>query len=467
MRRSREATTSNDESLSGFDIYEVQGDAATAYEVFALASDRVPSPSKKDASMSKSSTARNYNLTLLSKLSEKKRDPGLSLCDDMLKAMDEHDTRLKKDSSSTGADYGSISSEKLKRNELIVAYNRALVLYAKREYKPAIQTCLDRIRGPLTGNEKPSEELTSVYSRLAFLLLECIFDLSAGRVDQASSSEAAATALGLDVKDIPSTYDIVTWLDQFETENDPQFKFQMNLYRSRVELTELDENGKHGDNKVRVARKELKQAMDVLQHRLRPSYGAETGSVVSSANSEENLSSSSGVPYDQQLPSSVVLQKHNQCALNLKANSEQLKGNTKKSLILCSEALAAAAAEPTYEAVHDNNLAVVYGTIGKRHLALHALAKGLRTKGYSSFHGDGTPNPDNRLLILHNTAVCSLLARNYLVAYECMATCIASSELFLRRPRCWVRLAEACVGIYSDLKNSRRGPRFSAVAAGR
>ena len=93
---------------------------------------------------------------------------------------------------------------------------------------------------------------------------------------------------------------------------------------------------------------------EVFQHKLRPSFGGDSGSVVSSAASEENTATNPMIQDNQNhfqtTPSgSIVLQKHNQAALSLKANLEQLKGNTKKSLILCSEALSAAKSDWTYQ----------------------------------------------------------------------------------------------------------------------
>lgn len=231
-------------------------------------------------------------------------------------------------------------------------------------------------------------------------------------------------------------------------------------------MTQVDKSGKHSDPKIRSARKELKQAMDVFQHKLRPSFGAgETGSVVSSANSEENMSTTaSPEQYQQQPVGSVVLQRHNQSALSLKANSEQLKGNTKKSLILCSEALGATEIDAAYEVIHANNLAVVYETIGKRHLALHTLAKALRAKSDDTiFYPDGTARPDQGLLVVYNATICALEARNFVSAYECMAACLVRSDVFRQRPLCWLRLAEACIGVFSDLKKQDTGAKFSAI----
>ena len=457
MRRSREVAASIDDSLSGFDAYNLMGDAATALDAFAVEASTSNSPSP--------TIANRYNRVLLSHLTATTRlkdsaaEGSIAMLADMQRLEDEYNRR--------SDESGVLSPRKHQRNELIFVFNRALVLFAQGDCTGAANACMEPLHSMLLVKTKaPDDELAKVWARLGFLVLECMLTLSVGRVESWTPSTLAI------FKGFTMT-NVVEWLEQFDAERGPQFKFLLNLYRSRVDLAVLDSNGKHDEARIRSARKELKQAMDIFQHKLRPSFGAETASVVSSANSEDL--SSQAVPtqdqQSQQTPSSVVLQRHNQSALSLKANSEQLKGNTKKSLILCSEALTAVAStsvDSTYETLHENNLAVVYETIGKRHLALHALAKGLRateTKGWTPFYADGTARPDQTLLVLHNTAICALQARNYHSAYECMATCIARSPVFSNRPRSWLRLAEACVGIYSQLTNTNK--KFTAIEMNR
>lgn len=442
MRRTRDSTASNDEPLSGFQLYDVQGDSAAALEVFSSASIGTPS-----------SAASEYNCRLLARIAMPFETQGQSSSSDITKNTLYEELKSTDDEFMRRKDQ-LISPRKRKRNEWIRAYNRALVLQTGGETGKCAAIGVEMLEDLIKGRKKPAEELTMVAWRMAFLLLECVLTFSAGR-----HSSLKASGLG-----IPDVDTIVKWLELLESEKDPQFKFLLALYKSRLDVAELDSSGKHVDAKIRSARKELKTAMEVFQHKLRPSFGADTGSVVSSANSEENTATSTYHEQPPQQPSSLVLQKHNQSALNLKANLEQLKGNTKKSLILCSEALGAAIEDPSYEAVHANNLGVVYETINKRHLALHSLAKGLRTnKRTTLFHSDGTTKPDQSILVLYNAAICSLQARNYVSAYECMATCVAHSAIFHDRPRCWLRMAEACVGIYSRLKVQGDSNKFSAV----
>ena len=267
-------------------------------------------------------------------------------------------------------------------------------------------------------------------------------------------------------------------------EKDAPLKFLLQVYKSRVALADLDPYGKVADGNIRLARKDMKVAMEIFQHKLRPSFGADTVSVVSSANSEElssigNVNNNSRSSEQQQQqpppPNSVILQKLNQSALCLKAHLEQLKGNTKKSLILCSEALAAINNnnKGSYEALHNNNLAVVYETNNRRHLALHALTKALRAASNTTndnpplFHRDGTARTDPTRHILGNAAVCASRARKFVAAYECLAAILnstsAASHHQQPHPRGWLRLAEACLGIFADLRQRSSPHKFSLV----
>lgn len=419
-RRAAAAPSDIDSASNGFDAYNIHGDAKAALGVFQQAS--------------QSTIASDYNALLLQHICG---DTDSSKEGRSLENLSRKMGQLKEDFCRNQGE--NMQSRKGRRNELIFRYNQALLLFSQGQCETAAHMCHEAIDEYVSSSIRPSEEIVTVASRMAFLWLECMLSL-----EQQQQAEP-----------------VFLWLDKIDSEKDPQIKFLLTLYRSRFHLSELDASGKHSDSRIRAARKELKQAMDLLQNKLRSSFGAETGSVVSSNNSEENMSTQSTVrdQYETQPPQgSVVLQKLNQSALSLKAHSEQLKGNMKKSLILCSEAHAAATPETAYEAIHANNLAVVYETNQKRHLALHALSKGLRARGEADsafFHPDGTARPDQSLLILHNSAICAMQARHYLSAYQCMAICLARSNVMAERSRAWLRLAEACVGIFVDRKKEQ------------
>ena len=133
----------------------------------------------------------------------------------------------------------------------------------------------------------------------------------------------------------------------------------LHLYKSRIDFFDRTTKNKIDDSSIRSARKELKQAMEIFQHKLRQttndsnslasSYSEETGTGGGSGASSNNRSSTkSPTPLlggtqsfgnnNNSSNMTRVLQSQNQAALNLKANTEQLKGNIKKSLILCAEA---------------------------------------------------------------------------------------------------------------------------------
>jgi tetratricopeptide (TPR) repeat protein len=448
MRRTRGVPTSSDEELlSYFDLYEIQGDSRSALDVFAT--------NRKEEG-AKPTLASDYNLLLLQQLAANQSDAALSR-KDFLRKLDAFEAEV----AAKKADQ-LLSARQHQRNEFIMAYNRALVLQASGDIVKSIAICNEKLNDMITRRQKPADEIVPAASRMALLLLECLLALAVGRNSGFSHERFGS----------PTADATIEWLELLDTEQDPQLKFLLALYKSRVGLAQLDQDGKHVDSKIRSARKELKSAMELFQNKLRPSFGAETGSVVSSANSEEmsqhHHASILHLHHHEQPqpPSSLVLQKYNQSALSLKANLEQLKGNTKKSLILCSEAQVATKDDGAYDAVHSNNLAVVYESNGKRHLALHALTKALRANHNnktgddatlsSVFHKDGTTRPDLTLEILHNAAICALQTRNYLSAYECMVTCVTRSEVFGSRPRCWLRVAEACLGIFTELKKRQQ-----------
>ena len=283
---------------------------------------------------------------------------------------------------------------------------------------------------------------------------------------------------------------------------DPQLKFLLSLYESRVNFFErTTRDVTIRDKHMRSARKELKQAMEIFQHKLRPER-ADTSSLASISSFSEEVTAATGgggnnnyysdgkqspVSFRATSPSppsgglsfstksnsqlSRILQGQNQAALNLKANAEQLKGNVKKSLVLCGEAQSfnsdgsstSSNNSSYYDAIHQNNLGIVYESSGKSHLALHAFSKAVRSAiesnnnsgNCSNFESDGTARPNVTLHVLNNSAVCALKSRNYPAAYQCYAIGLATSKSWRKRPRTWLRLSEACIGLNSKVQKER------------
>ena len=193
------------------------------------------------------------------------------------------------------------------------------------------------------------------------------------------------------------------------------------------------------------------------------------------------------------------LHVQHEAVLYLKANLECLRGNTTKSLKLCSEARLAgrrSRGEHTDEkddelgkarlsvsncskeeqkstssltpeeqmissydeAIYYNNLALVHQSAGKVHVALYYYSQALacmakvteldtESGGSSFFWSDGIARPDITAEILNNTSACAFQAGDFKRAYACMAKCMdMSPELFGQRPRCWLRMAQSCMG---------------------
>ena len=184
--------------------------------------------------------------------------------------------------------------------------------------------------------------------------------------------------------------------------------------------------------------------------------------------------------------------------LYLKAELECLRGNTTKSLKLCSEARLAGrrsrGGEPTPtnegnddgkksnssseeekkqemssnnegkmasqydEAIYYNNLALVHHTAGKFHLALHYYSLALNCisdvfehdvkDGRSHcFWSNGTARPDITPEILSNTSLCAFQAGDFETAHECMESCMSMAPgVYGKRPRCWLRMGQSCIG---------------------
>ncbi|KAL3809530.1 hypothetical protein ACHAXA_001261, partial [Cyclostephanos tholiformis] len=205
------------------------------------------------------------------------------------------------------------------------------------------------------------------------------------------------------------------------------------------------------------------------------------------------------------------LRMRHESVLYLKANLEYLRGNTTKSLKLCAEARSAgrkglaigrpdsssaetfldldgapggddaftndapnmiaddkivveAPSDPNNEsqaaiyygdALYYNNLALLHQTEGRFHLALWYYTQALyyieRARGPSScnFWSNGVVRPDVTAEILNNNSLCAYQAQEFLAAYSSMARCVRMSpSVFGMRARCWLRLAQSCIGIY-------------------
>ena len=478
---------------------------------------------KKHNSSSSNSTNSSYN-----------KDEDVSLLDDSLQ-----DARTVVKNSHSN----NLPNRRAIVEDWVLAYNRGLVLLSKGNVEESIREAwsyLQPVIEPESSSLSPSPSKQAqqqhqspppleLACRMGFLMLEGMLTLYPTRIHGRSSAvgniddAAASSSFDLRLLDV-----VLAWLtDHVEltkaptaaaaTEHDstvtatastltsgggapdPQLKFLLSLYESRVNFFErTTRDSALRDKHMRSARKELKQAMEIFQHKLRPER-ADTSSLASiSSFSEEvgggnsNINNSDGtqspVSFRATSPSppsgglssattksnsqlSRILQGQNQAALNLKANAEQLKGNVKKSLVLCGEAQSFNSESSStssnnssyYDAIHQNNLGIVYESSGKSHLALHAFSKAVRSAiesntnsgNCSNFESDGTARPNVTLHVLNNSAVCALKSRNYHAAYQCYAIGLATSKSWRKRPRTWLRLSETCIGLNGKVQKER------------
>lgn len=441
MRRSRDAASSSENLLSAYELY-AQGDSSAALVEL-----------RKDDTGTKASC---YNEMILQHLQQQSssnsnnstnHDP-----EDFVSKLQSLEDQC------TVSEHPWVSLRKLRRNSLICAYNRALVHFALKDLSRCTTVLLEKIRDLIEAkppaassqNQQASSSSSAddlVACRMGLLLLECILCKTVGRH---SGLDQAAAELNA-----PKVPDIVAWLESLQKDKDVQLKFLFPVFKSRVAVAQL-EDSKHVDSQIRAARKDIKTAMEVFQHKLRPE--ATESVAAASGESDDTIRDAASPP-----STTIVVQKLNQAALSLKAHLEQLKGNTKKSLILCTEASTPMVHQ---EYLHSNNLAVVYETNARRQLALYSLAKSLRASEHDLFAADGTAQYDHRLSVLHNVALIALRARRYESAYECFVACLTGpNSVFRHRTTTWLRLAEACIGIHSTIMTMMMdaSPKYSAV----
>jgi tetratricopeptide (TPR) repeat protein len=344
---------------------------------------------------------------------------------------------------------------------LILRYNTALTLLCSGNAN-AGQHMLEPIYSSMTNqvgledkgddSESSLSQLSPIYCDIAFLLLECIVHASAGtcvlaNIKIASPVDSIFQWISAYLKKIEKELYDNESQDLSSTTALHELKFRTHLYKSRI----LFLKGNTADTQ-RLSKKEMKSAMEILQHKLRRPESVD-GAGAPNASGSHNVA----LKMDK---------KYHQIALYLKANSEHLKGNTKKALKLCAEASSAGedldgtkpgqALDGLLDAsMHYNNLAIIHQSAGKVHIALHYYVRALSliekiNQTYSSFadiDGQGFASPVPLAEILHNASLCAAQAGKWESAYECMAKCtLVSPEVFARRARCWLHIAEACIG---------------------
>lgn len=362
---------------------------------------------------------------------------------------------------------------------LIVSHNLALNYLVKNQPENGIRLLLPLFEAFADNNE---ERLDDMKCKICFLLIDCILSLfQTNRVEE-----------------------VLEWLDQFISKNYSEgmetiteMKFRFHCYKARYLFIESNSTNLNDlDRLTRIARKELKNAMEIYHNELASkvidrdkqstiktdgqdgtaSVQDSVADTIGSAPNDPNrdvitLTHSTmlngGVLNDTRSPTesrpSDALNRH---ALYLKADLEILKGNTKKSLKLCSEAeihidkqneddVTEDSSLYLQAVLHNNNIAVVHQAAGHIYLAMHYYSHAIEfmEKANSkaqdiSFESDGTIKQIPVAQIFHNAAVCAQHVHNFTSAYECMTRCIeASPDVFAQIPSTWLLLGESCIGL--------------------
>eukprot|EP00980_Cylindrotheca_fusiformis_P011289 scaffold2598_cov136-Cylindrotheca_fusiformis.AAC.4 len=335
---------------------------------------------------------------------------------------------------------------------------------------------------------KEMKEFLNVACHMALLLLQAVLEPNFNAISLQTTHHFQ--------ENVRQTLDWLQTTISDHQEDVPLLQFLLSLITSRMELSSIfisntnsssnsssNNNNSNSaaltDHKVRTARKDLKQAMEIFQHKLKTTTTTTTETTTTTTPSMTTTGSTTPPP----TTTTDVMQSDNQekSALNLKANTERLKGNVKKSLILLGEAKTddydynedddngnETSMEYCLDQMHHyNNLALVYYSDGKPNLALHAWSKALsfvtptatiiRDKPQASaiLQSNGTPQSNHQITVLYNAGITCLSHQKYQAAYECMAI-VVKHWASHHRPDCWLRLAEACIGWHAQNQQQQK-----------
>ncbi len=519
-----EAVSNNNNNNNAQYVYETLGDAASALEVL-----------NKRAAATSSGVDNSHNIALLTyllSLASNTESEGISNHGDgdnnsdnetfqnkLLELFTKEETG---EENSNGQDNGGEKRRKGGQCEggdpsiqkLVLGHNLALnyLITNKPEegvfiLLPLFKSFSVKTEGHKHDEHRDTFEAGDIKCKVAFLLLDCI--LASYKVESVNPI----------LKWIES---FISWAVANNNSNDntdesivSSLKFRLHCYKSRGLFlqSKYDKKQSVSEANTRVAKKELKSAMEIYHHKLATKQGTyhrrgscvggdEGASVQESvalsigsmsndalqdapATTTTSVQSADGTgensPQDRTLFQTKRLYRQNQCALYLKANLEHLKGNTKKSLKLCSEAQHCGVRQrnntldqkyiedlqlssDVQSAYHFNNLAIIHQAAGKLHLAMHYYSRSLghverAEKQVTSMivEKDGVVSPVPLSQILFNASLCAQQLSNFPLAHECMRRCVEHSpSSFGKDPFCWLHMGESCINSHVTLKRKSR-----------
>ena len=298
-------------------------------------------------------------------------------------------------------------------------FNLASLYFHSHEY--------DTCRGLLQALFPVIEDVREIQVKICFLYLEVLLRLYTLRSIYSVEEQN-------DFNNI--THQIFTFLTQTkEISEAPTLvrhvaEFRIHLYRCRVLALQR--------NQMRGCRREIKNAMELFQHNLRPMLeGA------------KNLG-------EEVLLKGISLESSNQLALNLKAALENIKSNYKKALKL----LSSANLRETDTYIGQNNVACIYFRMGKYaaaclfyHEATQLLLRQMNDRFVCS---------DSNLTLHHSYAAdvvynhaLSLLHANEPAEALRLFTSLSSSYMEMRLTL-WLRMAECCIAMHSQLHSNKK-----------
>jgi tetratricopeptide (TPR) repeat protein len=466
---------SNPESQAQY-LYEARGESSLALNTYKAWNE--VGTNQEEVSLS-----RQHNLALLAYLEDAQKDTEQAYLTALKELHSNKDN--KRDRYSKNKD--------LSLHELVLAYNLALHSFFSQEYREAEEMIFPIFKN-ISNNEEDFRYIRygDIKCKVAFLLVDCILAVfEVDIVDEILDWIEKFIASRPD-----SAVDETTDGSSYTKESATQLKFRLHCYRARYLFLDSESQNTKFEANTRLARKELKNAMEIYHHQLSgkrsasSSIGDGTTSLQDSVengsndvNGEGNISVSNGikndiaassVSNDHRLPFEIKRSEaQNQHVLFLKANLEFVKDHTKKSLKLCSETQnttdrdkdsnqgdTSSSDEITHieHAMYNNNVAIVHQAAGQPYLAMHYYSHALshiekaqeesdciKASGIK-INSDGTMTKMSVTQLLYNAAMCAKKAGNFFSAYECMSRYIELSPDSVHHPLPWLHLGQSCVG---------------------
>ena len=468
---------SNPESQAQY-LYEARGESNAALDAYNLLNET-----------SSENLARQHNLTLLTYLADTRKTTEQAY----LTAL--KDLHLRKERN--GVDDGDLTL-----HQLVLSYNLALHSFFSREFE-ATEKIIYPIFQIIQNNKGDLKNIRhgDIKCKIAFLTVDCMLEV----YDVELVNEILSWVENYMIARSESTINDTNGVDchaSFNEESESELKFRLYCYRARYLFVSAQRDRTTYDVNTKKARKELKNAMEIYNHKLSgkksnaDSVGDGTGSVQESVavsvNSGTGTGNGNGISDDRHRPnnnnvtviSNGIGNGHDmdiiddnrspferktsdvqyQHALYLKARLEYLKGNMKKSLKLCSEAQNTVDRNPGNEmssihhAMFNSNVAIVHQTSGQLFLAMHYFAHAIEhienalneseciKENNINVNSDGTIKQMSVKHVLYNAATCAQECGNYTASIECMFRYLDMTKDAATHPFPWFHLAESCIG---------------------